>query len=180
MRLSYSCTPNMSNAISSHNKKLLRETTDNGTAPPVKPLCNCGVNAVCPLDGKCLTSELVYRADVTASDNSIKRYIGLSAPPFKERLSGHKKSFNHRRYETETKLSVYVWQLKDKGLNYNIKWNILKLSRAYSPATQTCRLCFDEKLLILKNSLDPTYLNKRDELFSKCRHRLKHLLCKVK
>ena len=34
--------------------------------------------------------------------------------------------------------------------------------------------------LILKNSLDPTYLNKRDELFSKCRHRLKHLLCKAK
>ena len=141
---------------------------------------NCGVNVVCPLGGKCLQTELVYQADVTASDNSIKKYIGLTAPTFKARLSNHKKSFNHRRYEHDTKLSVYIWQLKDQGLNYDIQWKILKLSRAYSPVTQTCRLCFDEKLLILKNSLDSSYLNKRDELFSKCRHRLKHLLCKVK
>ena len=88
--------------------------------------------------------------------------------------------FKNRAYETETMLSRYIWQLKDKGLTYNIKWKILKYSKAYSPITQTCRLCFDEQMLILKHSSDPAFLNKRDELFSKCRHRLKHLLCKVK
>ena len=180
LRLSYSCTPNMSKVISSHNNKLLNKIPDNSIATPVERLCNCGANNECPLDGKCLATELVYQADVTASDNSIKRYIGLTAPTFKSRLANHNKSFNHRRYEHDTKLSVYIWQLKDRGVTYEIKWKIVKLSRAYSPVTQTCRLCFDEKLLILKNSKDPTFLNKRDELFSKCRHRLRHLLCKVK
>ena len=169
----------MSKVISSHNNKLLNKTSDD-IVPILNPLFNCGSNAQCPLDGKCLATELVYQADVTASDNSIRRYIGLTAPTFKQRLGNHNKSFNHRRYEHDTKLSVYIWQLKDKNVTYDIKWKILKLSRAYSPVTQKCRLCFEEKLLILKNSLDPSYLNERDELFSKCRHRLRHLLRKVK
>ena len=139
----------MSKVISSHNNKLLNKTSDD-IVPILNPLFNCGSNAQCPLDGKCLATELVYQADVTASDNSIRRYIGLTAPTFKQRLGNHNKSFNHRRYEHDTKLSVYIWQLKDKNVTYDIKWKILKLSRAYSPVTQTCRLCFDEKMLILK------------------------------
>ena len=180
MRISYSCTPNMSNIIASHNKKLLIEKPKDPTMEPLQKLCNCRVKNDCPMEGKCLASEIVYQADVKASDLSIKRYIGLTEPTFKIRFGNHLKSFNNREYRTETKLSVYIWELKEKGLTYDIKWKILKHSQAYNPATQTCRLCFDEKLLILKNSLDPTYLNKRDELFSKCRHRLKHLLCKAK
>ena len=178
MKLPYSCTPNMAKIISSHNKKLLDINPD----VPLKNLCNCAAakKQDCPLDGKCLATEIVYQADVMARDNTKKRYIGLTAPTFKQRLSNHTKSFNHREYQHETKLSVYIWQLKEKGLTYNIKWKILKFSKAYSPVTQTCRLCFDEKMLFLKNSLDPDLLNKRDELFSKCRHRLKHLLMKVK
>ena len=178
MRLSYSCTPNMAKVISSHTKKLLDIKPD----VPMQKLCNCPAKRKheCPMDGKCCATEIVYQADVMASDNSTKKYIGLTEPSFKKRLSNHTKSFNHRTYEYETKLSAYIWQLKDKGLTYTIKWKILKFSKAYSPVTQTCRLCFDEKMLILKNSLDPSLLNKRDELFSKCRHRLKHLLMKAK
>ena len=47
MRLSYSCTPNMSNIISSHNKKLLRPTIE-----PLQKLCNCGAKKDCPMEGK--------------------------------------------------------------------------------------------------------------------------------
>ena len=132
------------------------------------------------MDGKCLASEIVYQADVTASDNTVRKYIGLTEPTFKIRIGNHRKSFKNRAYETETMLSKHIWHLKDQGLTYDIKWKILKFSKAYSPITQKCRLCFDEKLLILQNCSDPAFLNKRDELFSKCRHRLKHLLCKAK
>ena len=150
MRLSYSCTPNMSSIISSHNKKLLKPTVE-----PLQKLCNCGPNKECPMEGKCLASELVYQADVKASDNSIKKYIGLTEPTFKIRYGNHLKSFKNRAYATETMLSKRIWYLKDQGLTYNVKWKILKMSRGYSPITQTCRLCFDEKLSILKNSWNP-------------------------
>lgn len=168
----------MGSIISSNNKKLLNVKPDT----PLQPLCNCSVTnrPDCPMEGKCQASDIVYQADVTASDDSVRKYIGLTEPTFKIRFGNHKKSFKNRAYETETMLSRYMWQLKDKGLTYNIKWKILKYSKAYSPITQTCRLCFDEKMLILKHSSDPAFLNKRDELFNKCRHRLKHLLCKVK
>ena len=170
----------MSKIITSHNNKLLNDKPADATNIPPHPLCNCNVKAECPMEGECLATEIVYQADVKASDDSVKKYIGLTEPTFKKRLGNHKKSFKNRAYETETMLSKYIWKLKDKGLTYDIKWKILKKSRGYSPVTQSCRLCFDEKLLILKNSLDPSYLNKRDELFSKCRHRLKWLLCKSK
>ena len=168
----------MGKIISSHNKKLLDKKPD----VPLQKLCNCSAKNKpdCPMEGNCQAHEIVYQADVTASDNSVKKYIGLTEPPFKVRFGNHKKAFKNRAYETDSMLVRHIWQLKDKGLTYNIKWKILKHSKAYSPVTQTCRLCFDEKMLILKNSWNPEFLNKRDELFSKCRHRLKHLLCKAK
>ena len=90
-----------------------------------------------------------------------------------------RKSFKNREYEHETTLSTYIWQLKDQNIGYSIKWKMLKKSRAYSPTSQKCHLCLDEKLLILKNSKNPALLNKTSELFGKCRHRRKHLLMKA-
>ena len=55
VKLSYSCTPNMSQAISSHNKRILTAST----APPEanntnRCMCNCRKPTECPLDNKCL------------------------------------------------------------------------------------------------------------------------------
>ena len=93
------------------------------------------------MEGKCLATEIVYQADVKANDNSIMRYIGLTEPTFKKRFGNHLKSFNNRENRTETKLSVHIWELKEGGLTYKIKWKLLKQSQAYDPATQICRLC---------------------------------------
>ena len=111
MRISYSCTPNMAKIISSHNKKLL----DNKPDIPLQSLCNCSARNKpdCPMDGQYLASEIVYQADVTASDNSVKKYIGLTEPTFKIRFGNHKKSFKDRAYETETMLYKHIWKLKD-------------------------------------------------------------------
>ena len=75
----------MSKVISSHNAKLLNEKPNDVTVP-LQPLCNCNVKADCPMEGSCLASEIVYQADVKASDNSIKKYIGLTEPTFKKRF----------------------------------------------------------------------------------------------
>ena len=44
-------------------------------------------------------------------------YIGITAPTFKTRLGNHIKSFNHKEYKKESKLSVQIWELKKKIFN---------------------------------------------------------------
>ena len=77
---------------------------------------------------------------------------------------------------SDSTLSKYIWELKDRGVNFEIKWHIVKRSKGYDPVTQKCRLCLDEKLEIMRNCGNQESLNSRNELFSKCRHRRKHLL----
>ena len=146
--MSYSCAPNMDKIVSSHNKKLLA-VDDADQLQPKKCSCPKAEKMNCPLDNECLSTEIVYQADVSSNDGAMKHYIGLTAPTFKQRLYSHRKMFKNREYEHSTTLSTYIWQLKDKNIQYSIKWKILKTSKPYTPTTQKCHLCLDEKLLIL-------------------------------
>ena len=58
VKVSYSCMGNISSIISSHNKDILNpfSNTEYG--------CNCISKESCPLQNKCLTRKIVYRADV--------------------------------------------------------------------------------------------------------------------
>ena len=62
VKISYSCMENINYIISSHNKVILNpRATSFG--------CNCRKKESCPLNGECLTSQLVYRATVTNAVN---------------------------------------------------------------------------------------------------------------
>ena len=61
LKLSYSCMSSMSSVIKEHNYKVL------ATAENVDRLCNCRKKENCPLDGKCLQTCLVYKADVIST-----------------------------------------------------------------------------------------------------------------
>ena len=78
VKLSYSCMPNVKSIISMHN----RSTVNNSElkqADSTQNLCNCRANRQCPLDGKCLTSGVIYQASVTRQDNmNVETYIGLT------------------------------------------------------------------------------------------------------
>ena len=65
IKISYSCTRNVKSIISSHNKQIL--------PPKNKQVgCNCRVKNSCPLDNKCLTSQLIYQVtSQTISTTSI-------------------------------------------------------------------------------------------------------------
>ena len=64
MKVSYSCMPNMISIIASHNRKILN--TQHSTQ--IKG-CNCrGGATTCPLDCKCLTESLIYKAIFKAGD----------------------------------------------------------------------------------------------------------------
>ena len=60
-------------------------------------------------------------------------------------------------------MSKYVWELKDKDVNFSINWGIAMKSHKYICGSRKCDLCICEKLLIARG--DPyVLLNKRDEL----------------
>ena len=160
---------NMGNIIKQHNSKLLKDSSE-----PQAQSCNCRERDNCPLNGNCLASCIVYKATVTTENKSMN-YFGTSDSDFKIRFYNHTKSFRHRVYENDSELSKYLWTLKDRGINYGLRWDIASKCSPYKCGTRRCDLCLTEKTFILRS--DPEYaLNKRSELVSKCRHRTKFLL----
>ena len=130
----------------------------------------------CPLDNKCLTPRIVYRADVTNNQTQEQKFCdGLSDTPFKERYENHKKSFRHKEYRTETDLAKYCWELKDKGAVPTVNFSVAKRVKG-KPLIKNCSLWLSEKLYINNVNM----LNKKSEFISKCRHINKQLLLKVK
>ena len=172
VKVSYSCMDNMKSIIHKHNKKIINTESDANTSTDEQ--CNCRKKEQCPLDRKCLTSSVIYNAQVT-TNNATKNYIGLTEGTFKQRLSQHKLTFKHRKYTNSTELSKYIWQLRDKKQDYDIKWTIISHARSYSNISKRCDLCLTEKLMIIKAN-PKQLLNKKSELISKCRHENKFYL----
>ena len=165
IKFSYKCTPNLSNIISGHNTQILRQTEEEEG----ERKCNCPKGAECPLDGQCLETDIVYQATVTQVGGHVETYIGLTHPTFKSRLGNHTKSFRHERYQKETKLSIHIWDLKRKKVNFDIKWKLIAKAKPFNPVTNVCQLCTVEKFHIIYTELGT--LNKRDEIKSHCRHK---------
>ena len=160
---------NMGKIIDAHNKSILKEKTDS-----TKTSCNCRKTNDCPLEGKCLTKSVVYKATVTTNRDT-KEYIGVSESEFKLRWYNHKSSFKLEHKKKETELSKHIWSLKDNKIDFEIKWSILKHASSYSNNTKRCQLCLWEKYFIITSKKSKT-LNSRSELISKCRHANKFLL----
>ena len=165
LKISYSCMTNMANIIKSHNQKILNE--NNGVSNERK--CNCRNKDLCPLDGACLTSNVIYEATVTTTTRDTKTYIGMTEHEFKTRYNNHKLSFRDRKHSHSTVLSNHIWDLKDSNTDYQINWRIIKRANAYRGNPSRCNLCLSEKLCIL-SARDISLLNKKSELVTKCRH----------
>ena len=116
---------NMKIIISSHNKKITNSYNKiNGKT------CNCRNKNNCPLDNKCLTDKTVYKAEVETNDGinelSTKVYFGISETEFKSRYNNHTMSFRNRTHENDSELSKFIWSLKDRNKDFDIKWSIFK------------------------------------------------------
>ena len=74
-----------------------------------------------------LNSKIVYKVVVENNiDTEKKFYIGLTENSCKERYSNHKKSFNNKKYQKETELSKYIWELKAQNKINSMKWSVIK------------------------------------------------------
>ena len=115
IKTSYSCMNNTKQIIDNHNKCILNssrhidDTADNTNTKA----CNCRQKNICPLNGKCLQSSLIYQATVTRKDNSTNQtYIGPTENDFKTRYRNHTASVRHTKHRHSTELSKRISTLK--------------------------------------------------------------------
>ena len=132
----------------------------------------------CPMEGKCLTNNIVYQAVVATPTGEKESYIGLTSNTFKQRWQQHKSSFNIKSKRNETTLSQYIWKLKDKEVDYKLTWKIVGKANPFSPVSEKCNLCLKEKFFIIFRP-EMCSLNTRNELATHCRHKRKRLLYKL-
>ena len=86
----------------------------------------------------------------------------------------HNTDMNNRP-KKHTKLSEHVWSLKDRNIDYMVKWKILDKAPTFNPITKKCRVCLKEKFYIMYDKTGSS-LNKRQEIFNTCVHRKQKLL----
>ena len=131
------------------------------------------------MDGECRANAIVYKATVTTDDGDTMDYLGSTENEFKVRHANHKSSFKNQHLRSATRLSQYIWKLKEEGKPSEIKWKLQYQSRPYKCGTRKCDLCISEKLEILRSEPSRT-LNRRSEIANKCKHRSKHKLGNLK
>ena len=181
LKISYSCTNNISQIINSHNNKLINKfhnQVNNNNINSKKIECNCKSQSDCPMNGLCSLDNVVYQAIIYPKEDisDKKYYIGVSSTNFKIRYGNHKYSFSHEHQKNQTALSKHYWGLKNKGLTPDIQWSILKRSSTPKSFDSRCNLCLEEKIHILLFPEPKILLNKRNELIARCRHRAKFKL----
>ena len=122
VKISNSCMNNIKNIIRSRNKGITHFYNEiNGET------CNCRNKNNCPLDNKCrkllkLTDKIVLKAEVETNDGikelSRKVYFGISDTEFKFKYNNHTISFRNRTHENDSKLSKFIWSLKDQNKEF--------------------------------------------------------------
>ena len=119
----------------------------------------------------------MYSATVSfkEADNVIKNYtyFGQTSTQFVVRYRNHKQSFKNEKLEKATELSKFIWDLKRKGLEHSIKWNIVRKAQPYKPGSKFCNLCTSEAICIGYPAENLVLINTREEIISNCRHKSK-------
>ena len=125
LKISYSCTKNMSQIMNSHNNELINKfhnRVNNNNINCKKIECNCKSRTDCPMNGLCNLGNVVYQAIINPKEDisDKKFYIGVSSTSWKIRYGNHKLSFSHEHKKNQTALSKHYWGSKDKGLTPDI------------------------------------------------------------
>ena len=117
-----------------------------------------------------MTDKIVYKAEVETNDGinelSTKVNFGISETEFKSIHNNHTMPFRNRTHENDSKLSKFIWGLKDQNKKFGIKWSILKKFFG----SKSSNLCLLKKLVISNFKQKERLLNKWLNLVSKCRH----------
>ena len=77
-----------------------------------------------PLEGKCLSKSVIYKATVKQDNEKVNTYIGLTCNTFKKRFYSHNHSFKNPDVK-QTSLSLHVRKLQEKTSNTQLSGNKL-------------------------------------------------------
>ena len=178
VKISYSCTKNMYNILSNHNRRLLNELITRDRNPD-DGSCNCRNKEECLLGRHCNLRNVIYQTFISSIEHQRdgeRFYIGISVGNWKQRWYNHRHSFSNPKLRYQTALSKYFWGLKDQGLSPQIKWKIIRHSSTVNSFNGSCNLCLDEKISIINFKNQKLLLNERNKLIFKSRHRGKFKL----
>ena len=137
--------PNVESEITKSNLKAIEQSKNEKNNEATS---NCRTKALCPVEGKCLTKSVIYKATVTYN-NKKQIYIGFTARNFKTRYYEHMHSFRNKKLKESTKLSSFVHTAKfnENMIKNNIKWSIKHRINQCKPS-RICTLCNIERLEI--------------------------------
>ena len=153
VKVSYSCTQNMSRMIKSHSKKV--------TNKDVKELksCNCRIKSKCPLNGQCQVTDIIYKCTILSPDKPNKVYLGTAEGDFKKQFNNHRKSFSNEASANDTTL-LNIWEPKEtSNLSPTLVWSIAEKVPPYSNISKKCLLCLHTKLEIINYPQPDELLN---------------------
>ena len=103
------------------------------------------------------------------TETNTSSYVGMTRNSLKTRYYNHLKCFNNKRYRNETKLSKYLWTLKEEEVEHTIVWgSYVNLTPAYyGPGYVT--YASRRKVRLLSRAKPSIQLNRRVEV-STCSH----------
>ena len=132
IKVSYSCTRNMSRITKGCNKKIVQKAQETLG-------CNCRVKTDFSLNSDYRKKSVTYKYTATIW-HSKKVYLGLTEEEFKKQKYYDKvKSFLNEFYVNSTTLLSYVWEMKKrKNVTPALTWEILQTAKAYSNIMKRC------------------------------------------
>ena len=79
-----------------------------------------------------LTDKIVYKAELETNHDtnelSTEVNFGISETEFTTKYNNHTMLFRNQTLESDSKLSKFLWGLKDQNKEFHIKWSIFKKS----------------------------------------------------
>ena len=110
-----------------------------------------------------------------------KVYLATSEDDFKQCLYNHRMPCNNEGLSTNTALSNYVWEIKNKFNSIpSLKQSVIKSVPVYSKIFKKYQLYLQENLGIPLYLNQSDLLNERSELIQTCRHVNKPLFSNYK
>ena len=167
--LSCSCEQNMESVIYNQNLKLLNNIAK------IKESCKCRNRNNCPLDGKCQTPNINYKAKITSNQSNYKKeiHIDIAETNFKYRFNNHMKFFTLKQYENNTELYKECWKVQPFHTK-NTPGEYSEMCTVQLTQNKKFYLVLNAKLRITSYNGD-NLLNKRSELINKWRYQNKFL-----
>ena len=135
--------PNIKNIINTHNKKIINPPKDNITRT-----CNCIRKHQCPLNEKCLTNTVLYKASITPNEENPKTKIIMAL--VKQHLNSDMRTIKKHSITSNTKL------IQSYQTNIGILYQQTNIISAYprkfwEPTNHTTKILNDVSYVSMKS-----------------------------